>query len=52
MEIDNGTINFLDVMVLIDGERIKFDLYKKSTNLGRYLKFHSNHPLKNVIKCL
>jgi len=37
-------INFLDVTLIIENGIIKFDLYKKPTNSGRYLNFLSNHP--------
>jgi hypothetical protein len=41
---DNNSINFLDVSIIIDNNRITFDLYHKPTYSGRYLNFYSNHP--------
>jgi len=40
-------INFLDVTLIIENGVIKFDLYKKPTNSGRYLNFLSNHPMEH-----
>jgi len=40
-------INFLDVTLIIENGIIKFDLYKKPTNSGRYLNFLSNHPMEH-----
>ncbi|XP_018337091.1 PREDICTED: uncharacterized protein LOC108745430 [Trachymyrmex septentrionalis] len=40
-----NTINFLDVTVSINKNRCNFDWYRKPTFLGRFLNFHSNHPL-------
>ncbi|KYN12186.1 hypothetical protein ALC57_15637, partial [Trachymyrmex cornetzi] len=42
-----GSINFLDVTVSVEEGQIKFNNYKKPTNSGRYLSFHSNHPLEH-----
>ncbi|KYN21658.1 hypothetical protein ALC57_05966, partial [Trachymyrmex cornetzi] len=41
---DGGRINFLDTMIIIDNNRIMFDVFHKSTYSGRFLNFHSNHP--------
>jgi len=40
-------INFLDVTLIIENSIVKFDLYKKPTNSGRYLNFLSNHPMEH-----
>jgi len=54
MEIDGGDrINFLDVNVdCRERGKIKFDLYKKSTDSGRYLNFYYNHSTQNTKKVL
>jgi len=41
----NNTINFLDTKIIINNNTITFDLYKKPTFSGRYLSFHSQHPI-------
>ncbi|KYN08288.1 hypothetical protein ALC62_00718, partial [Cyphomyrmex costatus] len=51
----DGWINFLDVKLCIENERILFDIFKKPTNSGRYLNYHSNHSLchkKGVVTSL
>ena len=40
---NNEGINFFDVELLIENEKIIFDNYKKLTNSDRYLNFYSNH---------
>ena len=46
MEVGNDNrLNFLDTTVIIDNKRIIFDTYHKTTFSGRFLDFHSNHPL-------
>jgi len=48
LEISNSDrIHFLDVTIIIDGHRIVFDCYKKPTFSGRYVNFHSQHPLSS-----
>jgi len=48
MEVsDCDRINFLNVTLIIENEVIKFDLYKKPTNSGRYLNFLSNQPIEH-----
>jgi len=48
LEISNcDRINFLDVTLIMESEVIKFDLYKKPTNSGRYLNYLSNHPIEH-----
>ena len=37
--------SFLDTMLVIDNQKIIFDIYHKKTFSGRFLNFHSNHPL-------
>jgi len=47
MEVSGGNrINFLDVTLIVENEVIRFDLYRKPTNSGRYLNFFSNHPIE------
>jgi len=41
----NNRLNFLDVTVVLDEQRISFDRYEKPTNTGRYINYHSQHPL-------
>ena len=41
----NGKLSFLDTMLVIDNQKIIFDIYHKKTISGRFLNFHSNHPL-------
>jgi len=43
----NNEINFLDTKIILDDRIITFDLYKKPTSSGRYLNFHSNHPISH-----
>ncbi|XP_018338460.1 PREDICTED: uncharacterized protein LOC108746286 [Trachymyrmex septentrionalis] len=45
VERGGKTINFLDVTVSVDNNRFNFDWYRKPTFSGRFLNFHSNHPL-------
>jgi len=42
--VDNR-INFLDVTVILKDQKILFDRYEKPTNTGRYINYHSQHPL-------
>ena len=39
------SLNFLDTGIIIENKRIIFDTYHKPTFSGRFLNFHSNHPL-------
>jgi len=41
----NNSINFLDVTIILDDQRILFDRYEKPTNTGRYINYHSQHPV-------
>jgi len=43
----NNEINFLDTKVTINDSVITFDLYKIPTSSGRYLNFHSHHPISH-----
>ena len=45
MEVGDNRLNFLDTTLIIDNKRIIFDTYHKTTFSGRFLNFHSNHPL-------
>jgi len=48
MEIGEGDwISFLDITLIDSNRRIMFDLYKKSTNSGRYFNFFSNHSIEH-----
>ncbi|KYM98930.1 hypothetical protein ALC62_10346, partial [Cyphomyrmex costatus] len=44
-EYEDGWMNFLDIKIGIENEKIIFYLYKKPTNSGRYLNYNSNHPI-------
>jgi len=37
----NNRINFLDVTITLDDQKILFDRYEKSTNAGKYINYHS-----------
>jgi len=41
----NNKINFLDVTIILNDQRIMFDRYEKPTNTGRYINYCSQHPL-------
>jgi len=41
----NNRINFLDVTIILDDQKIAFDRYEKPTNTGRYINYHSQHPV-------
>ena len=46
MEIGlDGKISFLDTMLIIEERNLIFDIYRKATFSGRFLNFHSHHPL-------
>jgi len=48
----NNKINILDITIILDDQKILFDRYKKSTNTGRYINYHSQHPLsqkRNIV---
>jgi len=40
----NNRINFLDVTIILDDQKISFDRYEKPTNTGRYINYYSQHP--------
>jgi len=44
---NSNEINFLDTKIILDDRTITFDLYKKPTFSGRYLNFHSHHPISH-----
>jgi len=41
----NNKINFLDVTIILNDQKIMFDRYEKPTNTGRYINYFSQHPL-------
>jgi len=41
----NNKINFLDVTIILNNQRIMFDRYEKPTNTGRYINYCSQHPV-------
>jgi len=41
----NNVINFLNVTVYVEENQFIFDLFFKPSFSGRYLHFHSNHPI-------
>jgi len=41
----NRSINFLDLSLIVKNEALIIDWYKKETSSGRYLSYHSGHPL-------
>ncbi|KYN16751.1 hypothetical protein ALC57_10948, partial [Trachymyrmex cornetzi] len=45
MEVDDDRLNFLDVTLIINNNKIEFDWYHKLTFSGRYLNFLSHHPI-------
>ncbi|XP_071577054.1 uncharacterized protein [Temnothorax nylanderi] len=42
----NASLNFLDTTVIRNGNLLITNWYRKPTFSGRYINFHSNHPLK------
>jgi len=47
MEIGGTSLNFLDVTIINNDNRIEFDWFHKPTFSGRYLNFLSAHPLSH-----
>ncbi|XP_018347291.1 PREDICTED: uncharacterized protein LOC108751554 [Trachymyrmex septentrionalis] len=45
VERGGNAINFLDITVLVNENQCYLDWYRKPTFSGRFLNFHSNHPL-------
>jgi len=45
----NRTLNFLDLSLIIRGDRLIIDWYRKDTCSGRYLSYFSGHPLCHKI---
>jgi len=43
----NNKINFLDVTIILDEQKIFFDRFEKPTNTGRYINYHSQHPVSH-----
>jgi len=48
----NNGLNFLDVAIIIDDQRIIFDRYEKPSSSGRYVNYHSQHPLSQKISII
>jgi hypothetical protein len=45
MEVEvNGTLPFLDIVVMKEGPKQTMKVYQKPTHTGCYLHFKSNHP--------
>ncbi|KYN22608.1 hypothetical protein ALC57_04991, partial [Trachymyrmex cornetzi] len=56
-EVGTGNrISFLNTTIIIDNNRIIFDVFHKSTYSGRFLSFYSNHPTchkkSTLISCI
>jgi len=46
METNNENFNnFLNLKIMVKDNRLIFDLFTKPTASGRFLNFHSNHPI-------
>jgi len=45
----NRCLNFLDIKLIIVKNRIITDWFQKKTYSGRYLSFHSNHPINHKV---
>jgi hypothetical protein len=45
IEIGNNRLNFLDTTIILNERSVEFDWYHKPTFSGRYLNFHSWHPV-------
>jgi len=41
----NRSINFLDLSLIVKNDELYIDWYRKETSSGRYLSYHSGHPL-------
>ena len=44
-EKSKTSINFLDVVVRINGDKFETDLYSKPTDCHQFLEFNSAHPI-------
>ena len=54
-KLQNNSISFLDLKIIIKDHKIITDWYKKPTFSGRYLNYNSHHPITNkiaIIYCL
>ncbi|XP_018367481.1 PREDICTED: uncharacterized protein LOC108763996 [Trachymyrmex cornetzi] len=50
----DGKISFLDTLIIVEDCKLIFDGYRKATFSGRFLNFHSQHPIchkRGVIWC-
>ncbi|KYN19316.1 hypothetical protein ALC57_08343, partial [Trachymyrmex cornetzi] len=45
LELGGERLEFLDTTIIISNKKFVFDWYRKSTFSGRFLNFHSNHPI-------
>ena len=48
-EETNGSIPFLDTLIVRTGDRVKLKVYRKKTHTNQYLSFHSHHPLHHKL---
>jgi len=50
VELENkGSLNFLDLFLIVSGDTLVLDWYVKDTCSGRYLSYYSSHPLCHKI---
>jgi len=46
LELENkGSLNFLDLSLIVSGDTLVLDWYRKDTYSGRYLLYYSGHSL-------
>ncbi|KYN11234.1 hypothetical protein ALC57_16619 [Trachymyrmex cornetzi] len=45
LEVGDNSLNSLDTSIIIKDHFLIFDWYRKPTFSGRFLNFHSNHPI-------
>jgi len=46
---NNRTLNFMDLLLCVVGDKIVIDWFHKETFSGRFLSFYSNHPMCHKI---
>ena len=49
MEVSENNLQFLDIIIRKNGNKIWMDIYSKPTDSKRYVPFNSNHS-KNCLK--